>query len=338
LRRHIILVFLLMKNNSLTNKSAMQDLKTGTKVPILFLIFNRFDTTKLVFEKIKKYQPKELFIASDGPRTYRKEEKEIVQEIRNWVLTSIDWPCDVKTLFRENNLGCGRAVSGGINWFFEKVEMGIILEDDCLPSLDFFRFCSELLLKYKDDYRIGHICGCNFQDNIKSGEADYYFSRLTHVWGWASWRRVWENYNFNLKQIETFIEKDSLKDVINYMKIRTHIYKTLERIKCGEIDTWDYQYFFSNRLFNYTSIIPNNNMIINIGFNSQGTHTFYSDHPLENLNYGLLNSVIEHPNNFLVDYNADNYTLKKEYKVSFKQNFFSLINNVFKQFLSKFSI
>ena len=132
------------------------------RVPVLFLVFNRFDTTKKVFEEIKRVKPKKLFISSDGPRKDKRKEKEVVEIIRKYLLDEIDWNCEVKTLFRNKNLGCKKAVSFAIDWFFKNVEEGIILEDDTIPNQDFFIFCEKLLEKYKEDERIMHISGNNF--------------------------------------------------------------------------------------------------------------------------------------------------------------------------------
>jgi len=157
------------------------------KTPVLFLIFKRLDTTKQVFEQIKKAKPPRLYIAADGPRDYVEGEAEKVKAAREYVLSNIDWNCEVKTLFREKNLGCGKAVSEAITWFFENEEQGIILEDDTVPSQSFFWFCEELLNRYKDEKKVWHIGGTNFQDGIIRGNGDYYFSALNHIWGWASW-------------------------------------------------------------------------------------------------------------------------------------------------------
>ena len=161
-------------------------------VPVLFLIFKRPDTTQRVFEAIKKAKPKQLFISADGGRN--EEEKKSCNALREAIVAQIDWDCELKTLFRENNLGCKMAVSSGISWFFEEVEQGIILEDDCLPNESFFKFCETMLEKYKDDQSIWHIGANNFQDSIKRGDADYFFSMYSHIWGWASWRDRWQKY------------------------------------------------------------------------------------------------------------------------------------------------
>ena len=180
--------------------------------PILFLVFNRLDATKQVFEVIRKVVPSKLYIGCDGPRDNREGEDKKVKAVREYVLDSIDWDCEIKTLFREKNLGCGKAVSSAISWFFENEEMGIILEDDCLPSLSFFPYCEELLIKYKEDARIYHISGHNPLTYTKT-KYSYYFVRIQHCWGWASWRRAWEKYNFDITDLDDFIEQKKINKI-----------------------------------------------------------------------------------------------------------------------------
>jgi hypothetical protein len=280
------------------------------KTPVLFLIFNRLETTKKVFEEIRKAKPPKLYIASDGPREYKVGELEKVKAVRDYVLNNIDWDCEVKTLFREKNLGCGRAVSGAITWFFENEEMGIILEDDCLPSQSFFWFCEELLKRYKDDMRIWHIGGCNFQDGKKRGEGDYYFSVINHVWGWASWANRWKYYDFELKNIndDRFIENYWEGFALKYWK---KIFWTMKNL---EIDTWDYQWTFTMWYYKGLAILPNVNLISNIGFGQDATHTIYEDKkvsklPIQNL---VLN---QHPSKIERNTEADIYTYYRNFHI-----------------------
>jgi len=280
------------------------------KSPILFLIFNRPKETQVLFNAIRLAKPSKLYVAADGPRENGKDEV-VCSETKN-ILNQIDWDCELITLFREQNLGCGKAVSSAITWFFENEEEGIILEDDCLPSIDFFRFSDTMLEKYREDDRIGHICGCNFQDSLKRGNGDYYFSKLTHVWGWASWRRVWKKYDFQMSHLEKAIESDVLSSLTSNKIYKEILYNAFNRTKKGEINTWDYQYLFLNQINNRLSVIPNYNMISNIGFNSDGTHTFNSDSPMSNVAFEVLPKEIIHPEYFYPNYIADNYTLDKE--------------------------
>ncbi len=287
------------------------------QTPILFLVFNRPDTTALVFDEIKKAQPKRLYIAADGARNAVEEAKcNAVREI----IKDITWDCDVKTLFREKNLGCKYAVSSAITWFFDNEAEGIILEDDCLPSQSFFGFCSELLEKYRIDNRIGHIGGSNFQDGIKRGDGTYYFSRLTHVWGWAGWRRVWKDYDVEMKTFKDFKETD-LENSPTHSLHKATWYRNLENTYKGQINTWDYQYAYSNLINNYLSVMPNQNLIKNIGFGEDATHTF-GDHHFANLQTETINEI-KHPVFFMPNVEADIYTQNIEHPLPKKKNILS---------------
>ncbi|MCF0058308.1 nucleotide-diphospho-sugar transferase [Dyadobacter sp. CY356] len=271
------------------------------KSPVLLLVFNRPDTTQLVFEQIRKGKPDKLYIAADGARDNKDGEKELCQQTRE--LLNIDWDCEVKTLFRENNLGCKLAVSGGIKWFFENEEEGIVLEDDCLPNEDFFRFCDSLLEKYRFDTRIMHIGGTNLLSK-KFGTDTYYFSKFTNVWGWASWRRVWVNYDENLDKLDEFIKLDLLKYVYQKDTVRKYLTNAFIQTRNNYINTWDYQYAFLNFWNNGLSVCPNYNMITNIGFNERGTHTNEVDHKLANLPLESFDEIT-HPKFFVPIIDAD---------------------------------
>lgn len=274
---------------------------------ILFLVFNRVDTTDQVFQMIKKASPKRLYVAADGPRDIA--EKERCKVVRS-IATDVTWDCEVETLFREENLGCKDAVSGAINWFFEKEEQGIILEDDCLPSLSFFGFCSVMLDKYRNDNRIGHIGGSNFQNGIIRGDGSYYFSRLTNVWGWASWRRAWNNYDVNMSTFTSFSES-YFENLPSHAPWKEIWYRNLKNTFEGDINTWDYQLSYFNIINNYMSIIPNRNLIKNIGFGEGATHTI-GDHPFSALETQDIDSMV-HPKFFIPDLEADLYTQRIEY-------------------------
>jgi hypothetical protein len=275
------------------------------KTPVLFLIFKRIDTTKQVFEQIRKAKPPKLYIAADGPRKNVEGELEKCKAVREYVLNNIDWDCKVKTLFREKNLGCGRAVSEAITWFFENEEMGIILEDDCLPSQSFFWFCEELLKRYKDDMRIWHIGGCNFQDGIKRGDGDYYFSSINHVWGWASWANRWKYYDFEFKNIndDKFLEYYWKGLALRYWK---YIFWKMKKL---EIDAWSYQWAFTMWYYKGLAILPNVNMITNIGFGQDATHTVHEDSRFVNMKRCDL-ILTKHPAKIERDVDADEYTYK----------------------------
>jgi acetyltransferase-like isoleucine patch superfamily enzyme len=280
--------------------------------PVLFLIFNRLDTTQKVFEQIRKAAPKKLFIASDGPRDNRENEKEKVEAVRKYVLNSIDWNCEVKTLLREKNLGCGLAVSEAITWFFENEEMGIILEDDCLPHIDFFDFCAILLEKYKENNEIAAISGTNLLQGKFNEKTSYYFGKYGGNWGWATWKRAWDGYLLDMSLLnKIFIEKK-----INYTFKRYHernYWKSIFTNKIQTRDIWDYQWCFHIWSNNRFSIIPYKNLISNIGFGKDASNTFDSSSKFSSIKTQSILPLI-HPSEIAINIKNDNYIYKNYYR------------------------
>lgn len=240
--------------------------------PILFLVFNRFEEAKRVFKEIKRIKPKLLFIASDGPRINKPGEKEIVEKIRTYLLKNITWRCKVKKLFRDENLGCGRAVSEAINWYFDNVKEGIILEDDCLPSQSFFIFCQEMLKIYRKDERVASIFGMNAIP--WKGKESYKFHIAIGLWGWASWRRAWKEIYFP--------EQEHMKGTNPKKYIREIFPNIVERINFGKkyldhvngrVDTWEFPWQLGIIRRGKLNIIPRENLISNIGLGEGFTNT-----------------------------------------------------------------
>lgn len=241
---------------------------------VLFLVFNRLDTTKQVFEAIRAAKPPRLYIAADGARESREGESEKVKAIRDYVLSHIDWKCEVKTLFREQNLGCKYAVSSAITWFFENEEMGIILEDDCLPSQSFFWFCEELLERYNDDMRVCSISGNLRENQYVAGKEQLYKSIYFNMWGWATWRRQWKNYD-----AEFFNDINNIPynwDIIfSDKKVKCYWHNILKfMLNYSKNSTWDYQMSFISFINKQYSIYPSVNLVKNLGFGDNATHTF----------------------------------------------------------------
>ncbi|MES2108326.1 MAG: nucleotide-diphospho-sugar transferase [Bacteroidota bacterium] len=258
-----------------------------TKSAVLFVIFNRPDTTLKVFEQIRNAKPARLYVSADGARAHKPGEAVLCAEARS-VTDRIDWECEVKTLFNKENLGCKDAVSAAITWFFDNEEEGIILEDDCLPAHSFFKFCDTLLDEYRHDTRVRHITGCNLQQGKKWGSGTYYFSNRTHVWGWASWRRVWNDYDKNLEKYNAAEIKDKLQSVYADPLVADTWVNIFTELKAGKINSWAYQLDFINLFNNALTIIPNENLISNIGFGDGATHTVdvdnvYADVPLQEI-------------------------------------------------------
>jgi hypothetical protein len=250
------------------------------RAPVLFLIFNRPEPTRQVFETIRAYQPSKLYVAADGPRSEKTGEWRLCSDTRE-VLKQVDWECEVKTLLRDQNLGCGTAVSEAINWFFDQEEEGIILEDDCLPDPCFFTFCEEMLDRYRDHPEVGSVSGDNFLPRSLHIEQPYGFSKYVQIWGWATWRRFWKNYDFRLAgDWREWMEIiDRTNPVQNQSRYWFQIFKTLQ---AGLIDTWDFQVMFSSWRHGLVHIFPSRNLVTNLGYSGDATHTNFQS-PLANL-------------------------------------------------------
>ena len=241
--------------------------------PVLLLLFNRPDTTAKVFESIKKVKPKNLYVAADGPRKYKDGETDLCEKVRNIIDEGIDWDCRVTKLYREENLGCGIAVSSAITWFFEHVEEGIILEDDTEPDISFFTYCENLLSHYRHSDQIMHISGDNFAPHVKLN-CSYFFTRLPFIWGWATWRRAWNKYDFGYKHIPADQQMKILKKVFIDDEIIEYLSSILQDFHLKPLSyTWDYQWFLSIWDNNGLVIQPVKNLVQNIGYGKDATHT-----------------------------------------------------------------
>jgi hypothetical protein len=277
--------------------------------PVLFLVFNRPDTTRKVFQRIREIQPSKLFIAADGARPEKDGEKEKCDVVKKLILDNIDWPCEVNTLFRQHNLGCGKAVSSAITWFFQNVEEGIVLEDDILPDKSFFYFCQELLEKYRYDDRIKVIGGSNVQKNASNIKDSYYFSAICRIWGWASWRRVWDQYDFSLQSIGD----DEIEPILrNYFSRESFVEqwkKVFMDMKTKKIDTWDYQLVFSIWKNGGMNIVSAKNLVSNIGFGADATHTKDLHNSYNNQNVKSLDKLL-HPGKIKINKTQDKYLIQ----------------------------
>jgi hypothetical protein len=241
------------------------------QTPVAFIIFNRPDTTAQVFSAIAAARPPRLLLVADGARAGRAGEAERCASVRE-LAQRIDWPCELQTNLSEVNLGCRARVSSGIDWVFEQVSEAIILEDDCLPHPTFFRYCDELLQRYRDDERVGMICGDNFQFGRAVGNGDYYFSKYAHIWGWASWRRAWENYDVRLRCWPEFLASGAIHRLTENCE-REFWIDVFGRLYAGLIDTWDYQWTFGLWAHSMLNLMPQVNLVSNIGFGPEATHT-----------------------------------------------------------------
>jgi hypothetical protein len=274
------------------------------KSAILFLVFNRPDTTLEVFEAIKQAKPPRFYIAADGPRRNKVGETEKCVQVREIIMHGIDWNCEIRTLLRDENLGCGKAVSQAISWFFEQEEEGIILEDDVLPHPEFFEYCDILLERYRDNVNVKFISGRNALNGEAANLDSYYFSAFNYVWGWAAWRRTWDIYDFSLKAKTANEFNKVLDNYFDSMNIKRYWRNIFDIMKVDPFDTWDYQLTFSLWFDNAISILPNTNLIKNIGFGENATHTVNKQDLRKHLEYKSI-FPITHPNKIVINNEAD---------------------------------
>ena len=247
---------------------------TPLETAVLFLVFNRPEATAKVFESIRRAKPVRLYVAADGPRANRTDELGKVTNVQK-IATAVDWPCQVITLFRNQNLGCKYAVSSAIDWFFQHEECGIILEDDVLPADGFFEYCQVALKEYINNPSVGMITGHSIEPKTELSKQNYTTKLSTYglVWGWATWRQVWLQYD-----VELFDWNPHELDFLKAKKSSSQLYvdmwcQIFSSVKSGEIDTWDYQLNYLLLKNNLLCVIPPYNLIDNIGFGAEATHT-----------------------------------------------------------------
>jgi hypothetical protein len=290
-----------------------QDYKVSTAVALL--IFNRPDTTARVFEAIAKAKPSKLLVVADGPRPDRLGEADKCAQTRA-IINNVDWDCEVITNYSPINLGCKKRVASGLDWIFELVEEAIILEDDCLPEHSFFRFCDEMLERYRLNERVGMVSGGNLQLGQSRGNASYYFSRYTHIWGWATWRRAWKHYDRDMALWPSFRDEGWLDRVFGSQGEREYWQNSFQWVYDGKLDTWDCSWTFAAITHGMLQVVPNVNLISNIGFGPEATHThvvgIHANMPTQPMAF-----PIKHPNFVLADEEADRYISNNQIAPSF---------------------
>jgi hypothetical protein len=267
----------------------------GFDTPVLMLVFNRPDNTQKVFDALKQRQPRFLYVVADGARAHKSGESERVEAVRQIFLTQIDWDCELKTLFRPQNMGCRDSVSSGISWFFEQVTEGIILEDDCIPHPDFFIFCREILSQHRDNPKVMCIGGSQFLPTAAPAQQAYHYTHIPYTWGWATWRRAWNLYDVNASKIKPFAENPANPLSQNMPAfIAKKLLLKIENSGKKIIDTWDYQWLFTLLLNEGYSICPTRNLIQNIGFDPNASNFTYQTQYM-NLPTYPLPQPFEHP-------------------------------------------
>ncbi len=272
--------------------------------PVILLIFNRPEKTERVFASIRAAKPSQLLIVADGPRETHPEDTQKCAATRA-IVEQVDWECRVERNYSEINLGCKFRVSSGLDWVFSKVETAIILEDDCLPHPTFFRFCETLLEYYQRDERVMVISGNNFISNHQRSKSSYYFSRYINFWGWATWRRAWCHYDVEMCNWPSIREQNWLKDLLQDKRAVSYWSKIFDLTYQELIDTWDYQWVFTCWCQSGLSIVPNVNLVSNIGFGQESTHTSIDSKNASAIPASEMIFPLNHPTFFIADTRAD---------------------------------
>jgi len=287
-----------------------------TTSPVLFLVFSRPKPTARVFEAIRAAKPPRLYVSADGPRADRPDEAARCEEVRR-ITTQVDWPCEVKTLFRERNLGCKMGVAGGITWFFENEKEGIILEDDCLPHATFFPYCDELLERYRDDTRVMSIAATNIQGPDLPTPFSYYHSKFSLMWGWATWRRAWKLYDISMASWPDVRRTRWLYSIGNNSWLFASIWgEILDRAHRGGVDTWDYQWIYTCWREHGLTIVPATNLVRNLGHGDDATHTAGHQRIFSRLVEQEMKLPLAHPSQIELIDEADRFIAKYWFGVS----------------------
>lgn len=247
--------------------------KFDLTTPVALFVFNRPDTTHQVLDRIAEARPPTLYIVGDGPRSHIPEDEKRVERVRE-IVTDIDWECELHTEFADSNLGVRDRISSGISWVFENESEAIILEDDCLPHQDFFRFCQEMLDMYRNDERVMDITGTNAQERWKDYRQDYHFTYHGIIWGWATWADAWQEYDPDMSLWGDREIRDRVRDVFANDADFRYQKRLYDKTYAGELETWDYQWSFARQRNSGLSVAPSMNLVANIGF---GSGTFHED-------------------------------------------------------------
>lgn len=273
------------------------------ETPVALIIFKRPDLTEKVFQSIRAVKPKTLLVIADGHRSERSGEEEQCATTRR-IIDQVDWDCEVLKNYSSINLGCGIRPATGLDWVFDQVEQAIILEDDCLPDSTFFYFCEDLLNRYRDDERVMNICGSKFANS--SEPHSYYFSKYGSFWGWATWRRAWKYFDFKMTGFSE-LDRDWLDKFLHDRNLSQFWFENFKMAADpNRNDIWDFQWEFACWMQHGLSIRPQVNLIRNLGFTEDATHTFNTDYMswynpvLESMSFPL-----KHPQRVIPDLQAE---------------------------------
>ena len=272
--------------------------------PVVLIIFNRPALTRQVFNAIRAARPQQLFVIADAPRPDRPEDI-LKCAMTRAIIEEVDWDCAVFKNYATENLGCGLRPASGLDWVFKQVENAIILEDDCLPDPTFFPYCTELLARYQENPNVMHISGNNFQFGQQRGEASYFYSRYTHHWGWATWQRAWQHFDYDITKWQDLRPTNWLNTLLDTPAAVAYWQQIFDEVYGGDkLHIWDYQWTFACWQNRGLCILPQVDLVSNIGFNTEGTHTVRQNQ-FANLPLGLMEFPLRHPPEIIRDHSAD---------------------------------
>lgn len=274
-------------------------------VPILLIAYRRASTTSQVIDSLRPLRPKALYFAANGPNPANPEDARLCAEVRE-VVAKIDWECDIHRLFRTEHLSAKESISGAISWFFENVEEGIILEDDCICDPSFFRLSEELLSRYRDNSGVMQIGATNFAPHLAVADS-YSFSGYAYIWGWATWRRAWNHFDLGMTSFDERTVRNVLARRFARWTDRRYWFALHRYLKSGNLDTWDGQWNFAVFREGGLCVVPRVNLVKNIGFGSQSTNTTSAGAPLADMGVGSLDFPLQHPAKMTIDARADDW-------------------------------
>jgi len=276
----------------------MSDLTT----PVALFVYRRPEHTKQVLEQIEEIEPPRVLVVGDGPEDGEEEER--VESVRR-IIAEADLECEVSTEYADSNFGLKERFATGLDWVFDNAEEAIILEDDTVPDISFFRFCDELLERFRGDNRVWDIAGRNELGSYCQGDSSYFYSHYGGIWGWATWRSSYEEYDSDMTAWQNPVVRDRVLDSFTDRSQTRYVRDVFDRTYDGEIETWDYQWGFAKYRNNAVSVVPETNLIENIGFGEGATNTLGEEHPLDGTPIGALEFPIRHPNYIGVDRSYD---------------------------------
>ena len=301
--------------------------------PLVLLIFNRPRHTARVLAEIARLRPSKLLVIADGPRVGRTDDLKNVAATRA-MIDKIPWPCELLKNYSDTNFGCRQRIGNGLNWVFREVERAIVLEDDCLPTPSFFTFCEQLLDRYHDDERVMSIAGTNFQNGTSRTPSSYYFSKYFHCWGWATWRRAWQHFDIEMKTWPVFKAQGGMRMVADSSKEQSYWTNIFDRVHAGQIDSWAYAFMCACFSQGGLQALPDVNLVSNIGFDTNATHTSHQEHHLANLPLREI-AELRHPSFLVRQKEADAYTFRHAYCGGRQRGLAKLYSSLRKRFRPK---